>query len=180
MAENMGTTTIQEGPSGAESDRSGCVFSRLRRSRRLFSRVNPLCALVVSSEEAIQQNLAEMISECRLIAFRAFTVGEGRRILSRQEICLVVCDDRLIDGKYQDLVRAAKLSRGKAPVIVVSLVGDWPDYLKAIDAGAFDFLAYPPVRGEVPRVVRHALESGGPHSFGDAELEHSEFWRGER
>jgi DNA-binding NtrC family response regulator len=98
--------------------------------------------------------------------------------LNRQKIYLVVCDDRLIDDKYEDLVKATETSRAKAPVIVVSITGDWPDYFKAMSAGVFDFLTYPPIPGELPRVVHHALESLALRSFEDAETKHSEFLGG--
>ena len=179
MAENTTATMIYETSIDAESGRDSYVFQRVDLSRRLLRRADPVCALAVSSDERVQQNLAEAITGCGLIVFRAFTVGESRRILSRQEISLVVCDDRLIDGTYEDLLQAKKLSPTKPPVIVLSLLGDWPEYLKAINVGAFDFLAYPPIRGELPRVVRHALESRVPRGFG-LPAEQSKMQGGER
>ena len=63
----------------------------------------------------------------------------------RRRVSLVVCDDRLVDGKYEDILSETAPSPLKTPVVVVSPTGDWPDYLKAINAGAFDYLAYPPI-----------------------------------
>jgi DNA-binding NtrC family response regulator len=142
MIQNMAVPTIHEAPSSGESTRGGCVFTQPQRARRSPRKVGSLYALVVSSDEVVQQTLADTIAQCGLGAFRAFTVGESRRILKRQQICLVVCDDRLIDGKYEDLLNATETSQTKAPVIVVSLAGDWPDYFEAMSVGAFDFLAY--------------------------------------
>lgn len=159
MIQSTVSPTIHEVPGGEESKCGGYVIAWPQRARRFSQKLGPLCGLAVSSDEAVQQCLAETIAQCGLVAFRAFTVGESKRILNRQEICLVVCDDRLIDGKYEDLVMATKTSRTRAPVIVVSLAGDWPDYFKAMSAGVFDFLAYPPIPGELPRVVHNALES---------------------
>jgi DNA-binding NtrC family response regulator len=177
MIENIAMKTY-EAPVRAEPDRGGYVFAKPLRTRRFPRRLNLPGALVVSSDEAVQQNLAEAVIQCGLIVFLAFTVGEGRRILNRQEISLVVCDDRVIDGKYEELVQAAKTSRTKPPVIVVSRVGDWPDYLKAVNGGAFDFLAYPPIRGELPRVVYNAISSRVLEGVDDVEVEHSEFLGG--
>jgi len=45
----------------------------------------------------------------------------------------------------------------KVPVIVVSRTGDWPEYLTAIRNGVFDSVAYPPVPGELQRIMRNAF-----------------------
>jgi DNA-binding NtrC family response regulator len=179
MMENMAVTTIHEAPVGAELN-CGYVFAKPLRANRFPRRLNSPCALVVSTDEFVQQNLADTITQCGLFAFRAFTVGESKRILGRQEICLLVCDDRPIDGTYEDLLQAARASRTKPPVIVVSFSGGWPEYLKALDAGVFDFLAYPPIRGELPRTVHRALEGRALRSFNDADVAHSEFLAGGR
>ncbi|HEV2521395.1 MAG TPA: hypothetical protein VGT24_03360 [Candidatus Acidoferrales bacterium] len=117
------------------------------------------------------QKLAEIVVQCGLATFLAFTVGESRRILDRQKICLVVCNDRLIDGKYEDILDETAALRLKAPVIVVSRTGEWPDYLKAIGAGAFDYLAYPPIPGDLPRSIRSALTFGTASGFQDTARE---------
>jgi DNA-binding NtrC family response regulator len=178
MTQNIANTTIHEGPGSGQSDRDGYVFTQPRHARRFSQSMSPLCALVVSSDEMVQQNLAVTIAQCGLLVFRAFTVGESKRILNRWKICLVVCDDRLIDGKYEDLLKATEISRTKAPVIVVSLAGDWPEYFQAVSAGVFDFLAYPPIPGELPRVVRHALQSQVLRSFEEAETKDSKYLAG--
>ncbi len=178
MIQDMTFTTLHEGPDRGESNRGGYVHTQLRRARRFSRNISPLLALVVSSDEVVQQSLAGTIAQCGLLVFRAFTVGESRRILNRWKICLVVSDDRLIDGKYEDLLKATATSRTKAPVIVLSLAGDWPEYFQAVHAGVFDFLAYPPIPGELPRVVHHALESHVLRSFEEAETTHSEYSEG--
>jgi len=174
MIQNTGFTTIHEGPGRGESNRGHYALTQLRRARSFSRNMSPLCALVVSSDEVVQQSLARTIAQCGVLVFRAFTVGESRRILNRWKICLVVCDDRLIDGNYEDLLKASEKSRTKAPVIVLSLAGDWPEYFHAVSAGVFDFLAYPPILGELPRVVRHALESHASRNFEKAEIKDSE------
>jgi len=174
----MAIPTIHESPGNEKSDRGGYVLMQSRRTRNFSQNMSPVCALVVSSDEVVQRSLAGTIAQCGLLVFRAFTVGESRRILNRWNICLVVCDDRLIDGNYEDLLKATETSRTKAPVIVLSLAGGWPEYFQAVSAGVFDFLAYPPIPGELPRVVRHALESHVLRSFEEAETKHSEYSEG--
>jgi DNA-binding NtrC family response regulator len=176
MIEDITDSMPHEVPGGRESQ-SGSRALPQPRHARLFSRhVNRLCALVVSSDDAAQQSLAEMIDRCGLMPVRAYTLGESRRILNCQGIWLVICADRLIDGKYEDLLTAT--SRRRIPVIVVSLAGDWPDYFKAMSAGAFDFLAYPTIPGEIPRVVNNALESHALRNFGPVKTKYSDFLDG--
>lgn len=119
--------------------------------------LNVPAALLVSSDENVLQELAEIIVQCGIAVFVAFTVYEANRILGRQRVSVVVCGDRLSDGKYQDILSESFRLHLKTPVIVVSPTGDWPDYLKAIAAGAFDYLAYPPIPGDLPRTLREAL-----------------------
>jgi ActR/RegA family two-component response regulator len=131
----------------------------LRRARPRSANLTSPKGLVASSDEEVLQKLAKIMGQCGLATFLAFRVGESIKILDREDVCLVLCDDFLIDGNYEDILNAAEKSRTKAPVIVFSSTGDWPDYFKALRAGAFDYMAYPPFLGELPRVIRNALGS---------------------
>jgi len=140
-----------------EGDSSDVTFPWRVRPRS--TNLNCPKGLVVSSDEEVLQKLAKIMGQCGLATFLAFRVGEGIRILGREKVCLVLCDDRVIDGNYEDILSAAERSSAKAPVIVFSSTGDWPDYFKAIRAGAFDYMAYPPFLGDLPRVICNALAS---------------------
>jgi DNA-binding NtrC family response regulator len=84
-------------------------------------------------------------------------VVDNGTALVRNEISVVVCNDRLDDGKYEDLLNLVVRSDAKVPVIVVSQTGDWTEYLAAMCGGAFDFLAYPPVAEDLQRTIQNAL-----------------------
>ena len=129
------------------------------RTRPRSAKLSCPKGLVASSNGEVVQKLAKIIGQCGLATFLAFSVGESKRILARENVCFVLCDDRLVDGNYEDILRASEWSRAKAPVIVFSSTGDWPDYFKAIRAGAFDYMAYPPFFAELSRVIRNALAS---------------------
>jgi|SRR4029077_9784655 DNA-binding NtrC family response regulator len=129
------------------------------RTRPRSAKLSCPKGLVASSNEEVVQNLAKIMGQCGLATFLAFGVGESKRILAREKVCLVLCDDRLVDGNYEHILSASEWSRAKAPVIVFSATGDWPDYFKAISAGAFDYMAYPPFFAELSRVIRNALAS---------------------
>ena len=133
-----------------------------RRTRPRSSNLDNPKGLVVSSDEGVLRKFAKIMGQCGLAAFLASGVSESIRILNHEKICLVLCEDRMTDGNYKDILHAAENSRSKAPVIVFSPTGDWPDYFKAIRAGAFDYMAYPPFLGELPRVIHDALASQLP------------------
>ena len=126
--------------------------ARPRRGRSSFP-----AALVASSDENLLREISELVLQSGLRACLAFTVCECKRVLQRQTVALVVCDDRLIDGKYEDILSEIARLQLATPVIVVSPTGNWPDYLKAMSLGAFDYLGYPPIPGDLPRTLYAAL-----------------------
>lgn len=78
---------------------------------------------------------------------------EARSLLAQHCFKAVFCNDELPDGKYVEVVKAAK----PAPVVILSRIGAWTAYLDALDAGAFDYIAYPVYKAEVDRILSLAL-----------------------
>ncbi len=79
-----------------------------QRARSLKAKVDFPNGLIVSSDEEVLQKLAKTTGQCGLATFLAFTVGECKKIVDRHEVCLVLCDDHLIDGNYEDILRQRK------------------------------------------------------------------------
>src|SRR5690348_10599526 len=67
--------------------------------------------LVASSDEEVMQKLAKIMGQCGLATLLAFGVGESKRILAREKVCLVLCDEHLVDGNYEDILSASEWSR---------------------------------------------------------------------
>ena len=88
----------------------------------------------------------------------ATTVAESRSVLSRQGICIVFCEDQVADGNYRDLVEEVERTAKEVPIIVVSRLGEWGEYLKAIRMGAFDYLAWPSRHGAIEWTTQNALQ----------------------
>ena len=116
-----------------------------------------LKGLVVSSDDEVRRKLAEILGQCGLVAEFASTVTESAVVLTAHEVIVVLCQDSLADGTYEDIVEMADALGAKVPIIVVSRTGDWPEYFTAIGDGAFDYLAYPPIASDLPRIVRNVL-----------------------
>ena len=131
------------------------AFARRRRRKGLMLQVP--AGLVVSSDQETRRKLAQVLRQCSLIPVLATSVADSGMALVRNEISIVVCDDRLDDGKYEDILKLVARSEANVPVIVVSQTGDWPEYLAAMCGGAFDFLAYPPVADDFQRTIQDAL-----------------------
>jgi DNA-binding NtrC family response regulator len=113
--------------------------------------------LVVSSDDEVRRKLAQVFRQCALAPVLAPTVAESAKALAGHEILIVVCNDCLDDGKYEDIVKLVVRSETKVPVIVVSRTGDWPEYLTAMCGGAFDYSVYPPIPGDLQKTIRNAL-----------------------
>lgn len=115
--------------------------------------------LVVTSDAEVRQSLAESICECGLGLVFSSTVAESRIAMAGRGVFVVVADEWLPDGGYVDIAKWIAGLSTSIPLVVVSRIGDWPEYLRAVGAGAFDYVAYPPIRGELQRVIRNALRS---------------------
>ena len=118
--------------------------------------------LVVSSDDEVRRELAEMLRQRGLAPVLASTVAESRMRLSGSQVQIVICEDWLGDGKYDAVVRITNQTNAGAPVIIFSRTGDWLEYLTAMRTGVFAYLAYPPLPGEFERTLQNALrECGG-------------------
>ena len=113
--------------------------------------------LVVSSDGEVRRNLAGIIGLCGLEPVLCVNVADSRAVLSRYPICVVVCEDRLADGNYRDVVEAVERTSSDALVVVASRLADWKEYMEAVRAGAFDYVCLPPHRTEIEWVIKNAL-----------------------
>ena len=116
----------------------------------------PKC-LLVSSDAGIRRELADLFRRCDLAPVPVSTLAESRMPLSDRQVCIVLCDECVADGNYPAILETVQQVDKKIPVIVMSRTGEWPEYLAAIRCGAFDYLAYPPIAGELERVIRNAF-----------------------
>jgi len=87
----------------------------------------------------------------------ASTIREAVLDIAKRDRSFALCQDALRDGGYEDLLRIRDAFGSSLPLIVISRTGDWPDYFRAIDQGAYDFLAYPLIPGELQRIIRNLL-----------------------
>ena len=114
--------------------------------------------LVVSGDASIRGTLGEVLLLCGVAPVFATTIEHATPHITRDDFRFVVCQDRLPDGKYKDVLLKQHAARSSFPLIVVSSTGEWSEFFEAVDLGVYDFLAYPLIPGELQRIIRNLLE----------------------
>jgi two-component system, NtrC family, response regulator PilR len=119
--------------------------------------VEPRQILITSSDPEYCAKLAEIAGRLGLHAVRCDSLSDARSEVDRQRFQIVLCGDDLPDCNLRTSVRVLATATGGVPVIVVSHLAEWDAYLRALDAGAFDYIACPPDRAEAERILQLAL-----------------------
>ncbi len=119
-------------------------------------------AVIVFGDPEARQALANLLVKQGLVCVPASTAKEVESILVREAVSLILCSEELPDGGFRDVLRQAARALNKVPVIVFSRLADWERYLNILRTGAFDYVLYPSVRGEIERIVRNALSPRQP------------------
>jgi DNA-binding NtrC family response regulator len=123
---------------------------------------NSCQALIVSSDALQCGKIEEIARRIGLQTFVCASLTDARARIDEQTFQFVLCSDDLPDCNLRTAVRVLISSTGGAPVIVISHLADWDAYMKALGAGAFDYIACPPDSAETERILRLALEQNPP------------------
>jgi CheY-like chemotaxis protein len=118
-----------------------------------------ILVLVVSSVAQESRLLAQVLGAHGCPRYLASTVREATDWLLGNRARLVICDDRLPDGHWQDLWE--RLSRlPNPPVFVVSAHStDARLWAEVLNLGAYDVLVRPYEESEVSRILRQACRT---------------------
>jgi DNA-binding NtrC family response regulator len=87
---------------------------------------------------------------------------DARAHIEEQTFQFVLCSDDLPDCNLRTAMRVLTSSTGGVPVIVLSHLADWDAYMRALGAGAFDYIVCPPDPVEAERILRLALAQNPP------------------
>jgi FixJ family two-component response regulator len=104
--------------------------------------------------KAVKQTLEEL--SCRVTCFTS--AGECLRCLETRDCDLLVSDVNMPEMDGMELLKAVKKIRPLLPVLLVTGYGDIPVAVKAVKAGAFDFIEKPLDEATFLPVVKAALE----------------------
>jgi DNA-binding NtrC family response regulator len=113
--------------------------------------------LIVSADAEGRRALGRALSRAAVDVEFAATVEEARALAAREPIRLVFCAEQDRGKAYRELLGKPGFAAGRIPVIVASRCVDTREYLEAMCAGAFDFVAPPYRPDEVARIVSSAL-----------------------
>lgn len=96
--------------------------------------------LIIDDEQTLRGLLARIIQLEGYTVLQATTIKEGLKVLSRENVDVVVSDVRLPDGNGVDLTAKIKAEYPAIEIIVLTAFGTIEDGVKAIKNGAFDYL----------------------------------------
>jgi len=114
-------------------------------------------ALVICKQGEDREKIVAALLKCGLGPICCSNLQEARTLLLEEAFRVVLCSDILSDGDFRAVLREVKKSTVHVPVIVLSRAAEWDSYLKALGAGAFDYIVCPPNAGEAKRIIWSAL-----------------------
>jgi two-component system, NtrC family, response regulator PilR len=114
-------------------------------------------ALIICSDAAQPEKTVEIVEKIGLQSVQCASLTDARALLEQNTFSIFLCHDDLPDCNLRTAVRVLSSSANGVPVIVLSHLADWDAYMKALNAGAFDYIACPPDPVEAERIVRLAL-----------------------
>ena len=123
---------------------------------------NSCHVLIVSSDPLQSEQTGEIVRRMGLDSIRCASLTDARARVEEHRFQFVLCSDDLPDCNLRTAVRVLTSSTAGAPVIVLSHLADWDAYMRALSAGAFDYIACPPDPVEAERILRLALAQNPP------------------
>lgn len=99
--------------------------------------------LVVDDEPDIRELLEITLSRMNLDSYAAANVREAKSLLDKEKFDLCLTDMKLPDGTGIELVEHIQAQHPQIPVAVITAFGSMEAAIKALKAGAFDFVSKP-------------------------------------
>jgi DNA-binding NtrC family response regulator len=124
------------------------------RGREMLSE---LPVLIICSDSAQGAKADDIVRGMGLQSVICSSLTDARSLIARQPFQLILCDDSLPDCNLRTSLKVLSSATGGVPVVVLSHLAEWDSYMKALSAGAFDYIALPPERVETERILRLAL-----------------------
>jgi DNA-binding NtrC family response regulator len=121
--------------------------------------------LVACTDLTKRSALVHMLEGLSVNVFSCSTLNQTGELLSRQKIELVFCDESLSDGSFRDLLRASHAWMGKPRIVVLFSIGEWAEYLEALQLGVFEVISTPVHPTDVELAVIRAIRDAGQGTF---------------
>jgi DNA-binding NtrC family response regulator len=124
--------------------------------------LSSLPVLIICSDSAQGDKATEIVRGMGLQSVICSSLTDARALIERQAFQAVLCSDNLPDCNLRTSLKVLSSATGGVPVVVFSHLAEWDAYMKALSAGAFDYIAFPPERVETERILRLALNQNPP------------------
>lgn len=118
--------------------------------------------LIASSDPVYYSMLAGIAERLGMHSAYCASLSDARARIDMETFRAVLCADDLPDCNLRMALRVLASATHGIPIIVLSHLADWEVYIKALDAGAFDYIACPPDEAEAERILRLALGLNPP------------------
>ncbi|KAA8485296.1 DNA-binding NtrC family response regulator [Arcticibacter tournemirensis] len=99
-----------------------------------------VCVLIIDDEKKLNNLLSRIISLEGFKVKQAYNGREGLRILSQEDVHVVLSDVKLPDANGVELVEQIKKRKPYVEVINLTAYGNIPDGVQSIKNGAFDYI----------------------------------------
>ncbi|MHA1567963.1 MAG: sigma-54-dependent transcriptional regulator [Alphaproteobacteria bacterium] len=117
-------------------------------------------ALIIDDEPDIRELLEITLARMDIATDSAADLAQARELLAAGDYDLCLTDMRLPDGNGIDFVRHIQATRPEIPVAVITAHGNMESAIKALKAGAFDFVSKPVDLQMLRNLVSTALKLG--------------------
>ena len=118
--------------------------------------------LIVCADPAQCQTAVEIVDRMGLRHVLCTSLTDARALIEHNVFQIVLCEDELPDCNLRTAIRVLSAFTGGVPIIVISHLAEWEAYLRALSAGAFDYIACPPEPIEAERILHLALAQNPP------------------
>src|SRR5450432_1803810 len=116
--------------------------------------------LIVDDEPDLVELVTLTLERMNLATAPAGNLATARELLSQRHFDLCLTDMRLPDGDGLDLVAWIEQHQPQLPVAVITAHGNIETAVRALKAGAFDFVSKPLDLGVLRRLVAVAIRLG--------------------
>jgi two-component system response regulator PilR (NtrC family) len=120
--------------------------------------------LIVDDEPDIRELLDITLGRMSLSTVSASTIAAAHELLRTRDFSLCLTDMCLPDGDGLDLVEAIQTLHSTLPVAVITAHGNTETAIRALKAGAFDFVSKPVDLHKLRDLVSSALKLSSPSS----------------
>jgi two-component system, NtrC family, response regulator HydG len=116
-----------------------------------------MAVLLIEDDRTFQRILEGFLTKNKFEAVACATAKEGLAAVSRQAFELVLLDYRLPDGTGMEVLEQIKHNHPQLPVIIMTSYSDIRTAVKAMKAGAYEYITKPVNPDELLLLIRSAL-----------------------